>query len=181
MTKNQKHENGIIFDVWEEVSTDTIKNCFRKCGFDQNSYGNDDEKVLDDEFKALFDELADSSMTAEEYIDFDIETCSSAPAVNADEVDWRVSSVKNCVKEYLQEESGIDETHESDREESDDEVEEVEPEEISPRDALIIIDKLMNLKELNSNERSSLSSIKDKLETVRINNKKQKTIKQFYH
>ena len=93
-------------------------------------------------------------MTAEEYIDFDIETCSSAPAVNAYEVDWRVSSVKKCVKEYLQEESGIDETHESDREESEVEVEEVEPEEISPRDALSIIDKLMNLKKLNSNDPS---------------------------
>ena len=136
-----------------------------------------------DEFKALFDELADSSMTAEEYIDFDIETCSSAPAVNADEVDWKVSSVKKCVSEYLRKEAGIAENHESDRDESEDEVQEVEvePEEISPHDALIIIDKLMNLKELNSDERSSISLIKDKLETVRINSKKQSSIKQFFH
>ena len=172
-----------VAKAWEEVSTDTIKNCFRKCGFDQNSYGNDDEKVLDDEFKALFDELADSSMTAEEYIDFDIETCSSAPAVNADEVDWKASSVKKCVSEYLRKEAGIEEDRESDRDESEDEVQEVEvePEEISSHEALIIIDKLMNLKELDSDERSSLSSIKDKLETVRINGKKQSSIKQFYH
>ena len=170
-----------VAKAWEEVSTNTIKNCFKKCGFDQNSYGNDDEKILDDEFKALFDELADSSMTPEEYIDFDIETCSSAPAVNADEVDWKVSSVEKCVNEYLRNEAGIEEDRESD--ESEDEVQEVEvvPEEISSHDALIIIDKLMNLKELNSDERSSLSSIKDKLETVRINCKKQSSIEQFYH
>lgn len=170
-----------VAKAWEEVSTNTIKNCFKKCGFDQNSYGNDDEKILDDEFKALFDELADSSMTPEEYIDFEIETCSSAPAVNADEVDWKVSSVGKCVNEYLRNEAGIEEDRESD--ESEDEVQEVEvePEEISSHDALIIIDKLMNLKELNSDERSSLSSIKDKLETVRINCKKQSSIEQFYH
>ena len=104
-----------------KISTGTIKNYFWKFGFDQN----DDEKVLDDGFKVLLDELSVPSKTAEEYIDFDIDvlTCQYAPLVNADEVYWRVSSVKKCVKEYLQEESEIDETHESDREESEDEVE----------------------------------------------------------
>ena len=99
----------------------------------------------------------------------------------ADEVDWKVSSVEKCVNEYLRNEAGIEEDPESD--ESEDEVQKVEvvPEEISSHDALIIIDKLMNLKELNSDERSSLSSIKDKLETVRINCKKQSSIEQFYH
>lgn len=171
-----------IAKAWGEVSVDTIKNCFKKCGFDENSNQDDDdndEKVLDEEFKALFDELDDSSMTQEEYIDFDIEVCTSYPAINSDEVDWKVSSVSKCVSEYLNKESGNEENPESDPE-SEDEVKEIEPEKITPHEALIFIDKLINLKELNNDERSSLSSLKDRLEIVRINNKKQKTIMHFF-
>ena len=87
--------------------------------------------------------------------------------------------MNKCVSEYLNKESGNEENPEFDPE-SEDEVQEIEPEEITPHDALIFIDKLINLKELNDNERSTLSSLKDRLEVVRINNKKQKTIKHFF-
>ena len=53
--------------AWDEVTTKTIRNCFSKCGFDRKSY-EDEDSVLDDESKALFNELSDSSMTAKEYI-----------------------------------------------------------------------------------------------------------------
>ena len=76
-------------------------------------------------------------------------------------------------------ESGNEENPKSDLE-SEDEVQEIDPEEITPHEALIFIDKLINLKKLNNDERSSLSSIKNRLEVVRINNKKQKTIKHFF-
>ena len=72
--------------------------------FDENSNQDDDdndEKVLDEEFKALFDEFADSSMTQEEYIDFDIEVCTSYPEINSDEVNWKVSSVSKYVSEWF--------------------------------------------------------------------------------
>ena len=45
-------------------------------------------------------------MTEEEYVDFDVETCSSLPVINSDMVDWWVSSVKACVTEYLTKECG---------------------------------------------------------------------------
>ena len=45
-------------------------------------------------------------MTTEEYVYFDVETCSSMPAINSDMVDWKVSSVKASVTEYLRKESG---------------------------------------------------------------------------
>ena len=87
--------------------------------------------------------------------------------------------MNKCVSEYLNKECGNEENPEFDPE-SEDEVQEIKPEEITPNDALIFIDKLINLKELNDNERSTLSSLKDRLEVVRINNKKQKTIKYFF-
>ena len=63
---------------------------------------------MDEEFNALFNELTDSKgdMTAEEYVDFDVEKCSSLPAISSDMVDWRESSVKACVTEYLRKECG---------------------------------------------------------------------------
>ena len=92
---------------------------------------------------------------------------------------FQASSVSKCVSEYLNKESGNEENPKSDLE-SEDEVQEIDPEEITPHEALIFIDKLINLKELNNDERSSLSSLKNRLEVVRINNKKQKTIKHFF-
>ena len=99
-----------IAKAWEEVSVNTIKNCFKNCGFDENDNDGDDENGLDEEFKALFDELADSSMTQEDYIDFDLEVCTSHPEINSDEVDWKVSSVNKCVSEYLNKEAGNEKT-----------------------------------------------------------------------
>ena len=55
-------------------------------------------------------------------------------------------------------------------EESEDEVKEVESEENTPYEARVGIEKLINVKDLNSDERPSLSSIKERLETIRINN-----------
>ena len=57
---------------------------------------------------------------------------------------------------------------------------EVEVHQITTCEALTLPDKLVNLKELNKNERASLSSIKDRLEIIRVKNKKQRPIKDFF-
>ena len=56
---------------------------------------------------------------------------------------------------------------------------EAEVHEITTCEALTLHDKLDNLKELNKNERASLFSIKDRLEIIRVKNKKQRPIKDF--
>ena len=43
-----------------------------------------------------------------------------------------------------------------------------------------LLDKLVNLKELNKDERASLSSIKGRLEITRVKNKKPRPIKDFF-
>ena len=92
-----------VADSWKEVSDETVKNCFAKCGI-TDQIGQDEDDLVDEEFNSLFNDFVDPEcdMTAEGYADFDFETCSSLPPINFDMVDWRVSSVKACVTEYLQ-------------------------------------------------------------------------------
>ena len=80
---------------WKEVSVETIKNCFAKCGI-TDQIGHDEDELVDEELNFLLNELVDPEcdMAAEEYTNFDVETCSSLPPINSDMVDWRVSSVK---------------------------------------------------------------------------------------
>eukprot|EP00795_Rhopilema_esculentum_P005002 gene5002-107_t len=91
------------------------------------------------------------SMTAEEYIDFDVETCTSVSEINSDEVDWRVTSVETYVGGYLRKESGVEDVEEvlSDDSDKDDENANVE-ERITTYEALTMIDQLINLKDLSS-------------------------------
>ena len=57
---------------------------------------------------------------------------------------------------------------------------EAEINEITTCETLTLLDKLVNLKELDKDERASLSSIKDRLEIIRVKNKKQRPIKDFF-
>ena len=57
---------------------------------------------------------------------------------------------------------------------------EAEGHKITTCEALTLLDKTDNLKELNKDERPSLSSIKDRLEIIRVKNRKQRPIKNFF-
>ena len=169
-----------VADSWKEVSVETIKNCFAKCGI-TDQIGQDEDDLMDEEFNSLFNELVDPEcdMTAEEYADFDVETCSSLPPINSDMVDWRVSSVKACVTEYLQMECGdVNEValdsddDKDDGDDNDDNEVNSKVVEISTREALEMVDRLVNLKDLTKEERNSLVVMKDKLEIITIQNRK---------
>ena len=114
-----------VADSWKEVSVETIKNCFAKCDI-TDQIVQDKDNLVDEEFNSLFNELVypECDMTVEEYADFDVETCSSLPPINSDMVDWRVSSVKACVTEYLQKEYGdvneVDLDSDDDKDDGDD-------------------------------------------------------------
>ena len=69
---------------------ETIKHCFKKCGFD---FGNTSvvNEEIDTEFQELFAQISDETKI-DEYIDFDFETVTLEPAVNTQNVDWRQES-----------------------------------------------------------------------------------------
>ena len=177
---------GWVTDAWREVSVETIKNCFAKCGITGHTTESEDDAV-DEEFDALFNELnkdSECDMNAEEYVDFDVETSSSLPAINSDMIDWRKYSIQKCVAEYLRKQSGEDDLElisGSDDDADDGDAGEVEVDvEVEVGDALNMLDKLVNLKHLNKEERNSLFSIKEKLEKIKISNKKQSSINDYF-
>ena len=177
-----------VADSWKEVSVETIKNCFAKCGI-IDEIGQNEDDLVDEEFNSLFNELVDPEcdMAAEEYTDFDVETCRSLPPINSDMVDWRVSSVKACIAEYLQKECGdVNEValdsddDKDDGDDNDDNEVNSKVVEIGTREALEMLDRLVNLKDLTKEERNSLVAMKDKLEIITIQNSKQSRIYDFF-
>ena len=158
-----------VADSWK-VSVETIKNWFAKCGI-TDQIGQDEDDLVDEEFNSLFNEFVDPKcdMTAEEYADFDVETCSSLPPINSNMVDWRVSSVKACVTEYLPKECGdVNEValdsddDQDDGDDNDDNEVNSKVVEIGTREALEMLDRLVKLKDLTKEERNSLVAMKDK-------------------
>ena len=73
-----------VTDAYKEVSVETIKNCFSKCDITEQT-SEDEDDIVDEELNVLFNEFSDAEcdMTVEEYVDFDVETCSSLPAINS--------------------------------------------------------------------------------------------------
>ena len=97
--------------------------------------------------------------------------------------DWRVSSVKDCVAEYLRKEcSDLNEVvsdNDDDKDDGDDDdtnSNDVEVVETGTGEALTMLDRLVNPKDLSKEERNFLVAMKDKLEKIRVLNKKQSHI-----
>ena len=40
-------------------------------------------------------------MIAEEFIHYDAATNTCPPALNSDKIDWRITSIQDCISEYL--------------------------------------------------------------------------------
>ena len=87
--------------------------------------------------------------------------------------------------EYLRNECGdLNEVASDNDDEKDDDGDtnskDVEVIEISTCETLTILDRLVNLKYLSKEERNSLVAIKDKLEKIRVPNKKQTHINDYF-
>ena len=150
-----------VEDASKEVNVEAIKNCFAKCGITEQS-SKDEDDILNEEFNALFNEIANSEcdMKVKEHVNFDVKTCSSLLAFNADMVNQRVSSAKTCVIEYLRKEyrdlnevalnNDDDKVNEDDAKSKD-----IEVVEINIGEVLTMLDRLVNSKDLSKKERNS--------------------------
>ena len=81
--------------AWNEVTSNTIKHCFEKCGLGTPEILA--EENIDEEFDELLKELCPETFV-EEFVDFDacVDICDSA--VNTLSVDWRENLRAKCVQ-----------------------------------------------------------------------------------
>ena len=114
-TEEGKNASEIIQDVniakaihwlqvaWKDVSTETIINCFQKCGFRQesiNSITNDYE--IDEEFESLLIQFReDDQTTVDDFVTFDDNLPTSTGQVNMDLIDWRQQAREEAIKEVM--------------------------------------------------------------------------------
>ena len=75
---------GWIKSAWEEVTPDTIKHCFEKCGFPTEDYAAVSSD-FDEEFQTLFNEIS-ADCSVDEYLDQDNSTA-TCEEVDANKVD----------------------------------------------------------------------------------------------
>ena len=88
--------------AWEEVSDQTVINCFCKFGFRKKAQDGDVETVdqdEDEEFANLVKELAGDA-DPDDYVDFDKDVTSSMPAVDADSISWRQKIRKEIIEKH---------------------------------------------------------------------------------
>ena len=100
-------------------------------------------------------------------------------------VDWRISLVKACVTKYFRKECGdLNEVTSDNDDDKDDDYDsnskDVEVVKIGTGEALTMLDRLVNLKDLSKKERNSLVAMKDKLEKIRRLNIKQSRINDYF-
>ena len=167
---------------WAEVTEDTIKHCFEKCGFGKPDVVAED--TLDDEFNELLRELC-PDVTVDEFVEFDdsVDTCE--PAVNLQSIDWREElrfiSIQSVLQPHTEE--AVETVSDSD-EDGPDDVMEVDGEPVvTSKEALEMLDKLLVFMESNDADTEDLrcvSSLTKKVEQLRLCSKKQKTINDFF-
>ena len=88
--------------AWEEISDQTITNCFRKCGFlnkAQDGAVQTLDQDEDEELANLVKELA-GDVDPDDYVDFDKDIASSMPAVDAGSIFWRQEIRKEVIEKH---------------------------------------------------------------------------------
>ena len=168
--------------AWNEVTEKAIRNCFAKCGILEQTAENDDAE-FDGEFAELFKELTEmdeveNDLTADGYIDFEINVPSFHPPINSEMVDRKSASIQECFDEYVNKEYvEVDSEHDQEPDSAEDEQESFQ---VSPREALAMIDRLKYTNGLNNDDQKAFFQVKENIEKIVIRQKKQKDIRDFF-
>ena len=137
-----------------------------------------DEKV-DHEFEELLQELV-SDVTVEEFLEFDDFADTCEPELNTSSVDWREELRAKCIQNQNVE----PDDNCSESEDNEEDAMEIDSKSaVNSDDSLAMLDKSQVFFEENHAENEvlrSVTSLKKKVEKIRIESKKQKNITDFF-
>ena len=169
---------GWVKSAWEEVTPDTIKHCFEKCGFPTEDYAAV-SLDFDEEFQTLFNEIS-ADCSVDEYLDADNSTA-TCEEVDANKVDWRETLRQECIDEVV---NGKEETIDSDLDDEDDANESSSSDAtVTVKEALYLLDKVQLFAAYNDEQGSLQKAVADIISMVEdfsIHSKKQSSITDFF-
>ena len=129
-----------------EVTNDTIKHCFEKCGFPTDSYvatAQDSDK----EFEMLFNEIS-KNCSIDEYVEVD-NTLAASEEVHVSKIDWWKKLQNDCIEEVLNVETANSDLEDEDEDESQ---ESSSSSTITPEEALSLFDRVHLFTTYNENK-----------------------------
>ena len=128
------------------MSTDTVINCFQKCGFGQeavNIITNDNE--IYEEFESLLTQLReDHEFTVEDFVTFDDNLTASTGQINTNLIDWRQQAREEAIKEVVPDTSSASQAVNTVSDNDEDDQEENTPQHLTTSEALQHLDDLLH-------------------------------------
>ena len=169
---------GWVKSAWEEVTPDTIKHCFEKCGFPTEDYATVSSD-FDEVFQTLFNEIS-ADCSVDEYLDADNSTA-TCEEVDANKVDWRETLRQECVDEVVNDK---EEKIDSDLDDEDDANESSSSDAtVTVKEVLYLLDKVQLFAAYNDEQGSLQKTVADIISMVEdfsIHSKKQSSITDFF-
>ena len=164
-----------VVQAWSEVSDETIRKCFKRCGIVEEVMHVDGGEMEenDSEFDSLVKELC-AEASASEYASFDDNVDACEPSVNTESSTWRDELRLECIEEEKKNDDDDDDICIVECKEKE-EVEEV----ILPNEVLNLIDRLMKFA-LTESEAGMLYGLSERVQAEVMKNKKQKTIESYF-
>ena len=167
--------------AWKSVTPETIKNCFRKCGFDVENNSEVMNDQTDAEVWVLFDQLS-SKTDIHKYIDFDIEVVTSLLAIDMLMVDWRQETRNKSIAEVMETSDAAAEEAKQSKEEPEIVTDEDKNSKITAAETLKKLDEVKNFIEVNGRDNWNLifNVLIENVEQMKLKNQKQSDIRSFF-